>query len=227
MLQDFDIAGEYDPMLPDAECIRIMSEILSGLELGTFVIKVNHRQLLDGIFEVCGCPPEKFRTICSAVDKLDKVSVLTCRGCVHACVCKSIVQAYNTECTSQHLYTFTASTLTVTPTHLTSPSHLTCNHIHCLTLPHPITPPHPPLTYAKMSWNDVRQEMVKEKGLPEKVADRIGGYVQQHGGRDLLKRLQEDAELMSVAAAREGLDAMTLLFDYCEHFGVLDKVGRR
>ena len=104
MLQDFDIAGEYDPMLPDAECVRIMSEILSGLELGTFVIKVNHRQLLDGIFEVCGCPPEKFRTICSAVDKLDKVSVLTCRGCVHACVCKS---------TPTHL------------THPTSPHHLT------------------------------------------------------------------------------------------------------
>ena len=36
--------------------------------------KVNHRQLLDGMFAVCGVPEEKFRSICSAVDKLDKVS---------------------------------------------------------------------------------------------------------------------------------------------------------
>ena len=28
---------------------------------------------MDGIFAVCGVPEDKFRTICSAVDKLDKV----------------------------------------------------------------------------------------------------------------------------------------------------------
>ena len=28
--------------------------------------------ILDGIFEVCGVKAEMFRTICSAVDKLDK-----------------------------------------------------------------------------------------------------------------------------------------------------------
>ena len=28
------------------------------------------------MFEACGVPKEKFRTICSAVDKLDKVSFL-------------------------------------------------------------------------------------------------------------------------------------------------------
>ncbi|XP_039281025.1 histidine--tRNA ligase isoform X2 [Nilaparvata lugens] len=69
---DFDIAGSYDPMLPDAECLRVVSEILSDLKLNSYVIKVNHRLLLDGIFETCGVPAEKFRTICSAVDKLDK-----------------------------------------------------------------------------------------------------------------------------------------------------------
>lgn len=75
MTQDFDIAGTYDPMLPDAECVKVVTEILSALDIGEFVIKLNHRQLLDGIFEACGVPAEKFRTICSAVDKLDKVSV--------------------------------------------------------------------------------------------------------------------------------------------------------
>lgn len=71
--QDFDIAGTYDPMLPDAECIKLVSEVLDTLEIGDYVIKLNHRQLLDGMFEACGVPADKFRTICSAVDKLDKV----------------------------------------------------------------------------------------------------------------------------------------------------------
>lgn len=69
---DFDIAGAYDVMIPDAECVKIVQEILSAVDVGPFVIKVNHRMILDGIFEVCGVKAEMFRTICSAVDKLDK-----------------------------------------------------------------------------------------------------------------------------------------------------------
>lgn len=38
------------------------------------VLQVNHRKVLDGMFAACGVPPEKFRSICSAVDKLDKVT---------------------------------------------------------------------------------------------------------------------------------------------------------
>ena len=41
MFQDFDIAGSYDAMLPDAECIKIVSEILTGLNLGEYVMKVS------------------------------------------------------------------------------------------------------------------------------------------------------------------------------------------
>merc|ERR1711963_319203 len=70
---DFDIAGSYDPMVPDAECVKIVKDILKAMEVGNFVIKVNHRQILDGIFEVCGVATDMFRTICSSVDKLDKV----------------------------------------------------------------------------------------------------------------------------------------------------------
>ncbi|XP_017035998.1 histidine--tRNA ligase, cytoplasmic isoform X2 [Drosophila kikkawai] len=69
---DFDIAGTYDPMLADAECVKIVVEILDTLDIGDFVIKLNHRQLLDGMFQACGVPADSFRTICSAVDKLDK-----------------------------------------------------------------------------------------------------------------------------------------------------------
>ena len=70
---DFDIAGQHDPMLPDAEILRIICEVFQGLGWGgKFVIKVNHRGILDGIFAVCGVPEEKIRAISSAVDKLDK-----------------------------------------------------------------------------------------------------------------------------------------------------------
>ncbi len=62
-------------MMPDAECVKIVQEILSSLDIGQFLIKVNHRQILDGIFEVCGVSKENFRTICSSVDKLDKVGL--------------------------------------------------------------------------------------------------------------------------------------------------------
>ena len=61
-------------MIPDVECVRVITEILDSLELPDFVVKINHRQILDGLFEACGVPAAKFRTICSSVDKLDKVS---------------------------------------------------------------------------------------------------------------------------------------------------------
>ncbi|PGH31555.1 histidyl-tRNA synthetase [[Emmonsia] crescens] len=72
---DIDIAGaNYDPMVPDAEILRIATEVFEGLGWkGSYTIKVNHRKILDGLFEVCGVPKEKIRTISSAVDKLDKM----------------------------------------------------------------------------------------------------------------------------------------------------------
>jgi len=50
----------------------IASEILAGLPIGEFGIKLNHRKLLDAILDLCGVEADKFRSICSAVDKLDK-----------------------------------------------------------------------------------------------------------------------------------------------------------
>ncbi|KAG0164214.1 Cytoplasmic and mitochondrial histidine tRNA synthetase [Apophysomyces sp. BC1034] len=70
---DFDIAGTYDSMIPDAEILRILCEALEALEVGPFVVKLNHRKILDGIFEVCGVPTPAIRSISSAVDKLDKL----------------------------------------------------------------------------------------------------------------------------------------------------------
>ncbi|XP_012934679.1 histidine--tRNA ligase, cytoplasmic isoform X1 [Aplysia californica] len=144
---DFDIAGQYDLMLPDAECIKIVTEILSSLEIGDFVVKVNHRKLLDGMFAACGVPDDKFRPICSSVDKLDK--------------------------------TF---------------------------------------------WNDVRCEMVDEKGLDPKAADMIGEYVGFKGGIGQVNELLTDENLKAQKNALEGLEELKLLLTYCELYGVADKV---
>ena len=146
---DFDIAGVHDPMLPDAEIIRITCEIFEGLGWkGNYTIKINHRKILDGIFQVCGVPTDKLRTISSAVDKLDK-----------------------------------------------SP------------------------------WDVVRKEMTDEKGLDGEVADRIGEYVVQKGGKDLLQKLQKDERLTSNESAKAGLADMDLLFTYLQSFDVLDRIS--
>jgi len=70
---DYDVAGIYDPMVPDSEVLVVAVSVLEALEIGEFSIKINHRKILDGIFGVCGVPADKTRTISSAVDKLDKL----------------------------------------------------------------------------------------------------------------------------------------------------------
>lgn len=69
---DFDIAGQYDSMVPDAEIMKILVSGLVGLGITDFKIKLNHRKILDGIFQVCGVKLEDVRKVSSAVDKLDK-----------------------------------------------------------------------------------------------------------------------------------------------------------
>uniref|UniRef100_A0A8D0SLP9 histidine--tRNA ligase n=2 Tax=Sus scrofa TaxID=9823 RepID=A0A8D0SLP9_PIG len=114
-LKDFDIAGHFDPMIPDAECVKIMCEILSGLQLGDFLIK--------------------------------------------------------------------------------------------------------------MSWKDVRHEMVAKRGLAPEVADRIGDYVQCHGGVSLVEDMLQDPELSRNKQALEGLGDLKLLFDYLTLFGIAEKIS--
>uniref|UniRef100_A0A8D2JQ85 histidine--tRNA ligase n=1 Tax=Sciurus vulgaris TaxID=55149 RepID=A0A8D2JQ85_SCIVU len=113
-LKDFDIAGQFDPMIPDAECLKIICEILSGLQLGDFLIK--------------------------------------------------------------------------------------------------------------MSWRDVRHEMVAKKGLSPEVADRIGEYAQCHGGISLIEQMFQDPRLSQNKQALEGLGDLKLLFEYLTLFGIAEKI---
>jgi histidyl-tRNA synthetase len=69
---DFDIAGSYDRMVPDAEILSIAVEGLTSLGIEEFTIKLNHRKVLDGLFQMCGVKDEDIRKVSSAVDKLDK-----------------------------------------------------------------------------------------------------------------------------------------------------------
>ncbi|XP_072120266.1 histidine--tRNA ligase isoform X1 [Mobula birostris] len=145
---DFDVAGQYDAMIPDAECLKIIHEIFSDLQLGDFLIKVNDRRILDGMFEVCGVPADKFRTICSSVDKMDK-----------------------------------------------------------------------------MQWEDVKNEMIAEKGLDPDTANKIGEYLQLHGNSELIDRLLQDNKLSQNKLALEGLNDMKQLLVYLKIFGVEDKIA--
>ncbi|XP_068648365.1 histidine--tRNA ligase, cytoplasmic-like isoform X2 [Aristolochia californica] len=77
---DFDIAGKCDWMEADFEVIKVLTELLDELKIGDYEIKLNHRKLLDGMFAICGVPAEKFRTVCSSIDKLDKLSFEQVKG---------------------------------------------------------------------------------------------------------------------------------------------------
>ena len=59
-------------MVADAEVLRAFATILNELEID-YVIKLNDRRLLDAAVIIkAKCTPEKFNTVCSSIDKLDK-----------------------------------------------------------------------------------------------------------------------------------------------------------
>jgi histidyl-tRNA synthetase len=66
-------------MIPDADMLSVIIDILSSLDLGGFVIKLNHRKFLDAMVQLAGCEKRKFKAICSSIDKLDKESWETVR----------------------------------------------------------------------------------------------------------------------------------------------------
>ncbi|KAI6185767.1 Histidine--tRNA ligase [Aphelenchoides besseyi] len=70
---DFDIAGQYSSMIPDAECVKVADEVMQRLDLGVYEIRLNHRVLLEGIFELSGIEEKDFKMVSSSIDKLDKV----------------------------------------------------------------------------------------------------------------------------------------------------------
>lgn len=137
---DFDIAGTYGRMVPDSECLCVACDILDSLPIGDFGIKLNHRRLLDAILDLCGVPADKFRTICSAVDKLDKEP-----------------------------------------------------------------------------WEEVKREMVEDKGLESEVADKIGTFVLQKGApKEMYKQLMDSQKFGKHAGALDAMEDLRILFEYLD-----------
>lgn len=150
---DFDIAGlspgQSAPMLPDFEVIKVLTELLDELKIGDYQVKLNHRRLLDGMLDLCGVPPAKFRAICSAIDKLDK-----------------------------------------------------------------------------LKWEQVREEMVEEKGLSAETADQIGTFVQKKGAPlEVLANLRQDGSpFLHHEGSSHALEELSILFGYLEAADCLHRI---
>ena len=96
---DFDIAGpNYGKMIPEADVLKVVVEILTQLPVGGFNIKLNHRLLLDAIVNISGIKDELYKTVCSSVDKLDKEEWTTVK--------KELLEKGITEEQSEKLWNF-------------------------------------------------------------------------------------------------------------------------
>ncbi|XP_053099409.1 histidine--tRNA ligase, cytoplasmic-like isoform X3 [Hemicordylus capensis] len=76
----------------------------------------------------------------------------------------------------------------------------------------------------KVTWEEVKNEMIREKGVSPEAADCIGEYVQLHGGLCLIEQLLQDPKLSVSKLAMEALEEMKLLFEYLTLFGIIDQV---
>ena len=68
---DADVVGT-DSLLCEAEIVLMMAQVLDGLGLPDFTIKINHRGVLRGIYEALGSAGKE-TDLLVAIDKLDKI----------------------------------------------------------------------------------------------------------------------------------------------------------
>lgn len=71
---DADVVGT-DSLLCEAEIVLMMAQVLNGLGLDDFTIKINHRGVLSGIFLAAGEDWSKENDFFVAIDKLDKIGL--------------------------------------------------------------------------------------------------------------------------------------------------------
>lgn len=69
---DADIVGETD-RIADAEILALIAELIGGLGLGSFHVRVNHRKILEGLVLAAGLPLESAPAVLRSIDKIDKV----------------------------------------------------------------------------------------------------------------------------------------------------------
>jgi len=77
----------------------------------------------------------------------------------------------------------------------------------------------------KLSWEEVRSELIDIKGLTKEQADMIKSFTELKGKpRELLKRLNEEGQFAKHKEATEILKEIDLLADYLEALGVEDVI---
>jgi histidyl-tRNA synthetase len=77
----------------------------------------------------------------------------------------------------------------------------------------------------KIPWNEVRKEMIEQKGLAPEVADKIWSYVQLNGpANELLTRIINDKLLDENPLASTGVQELKILFEYLDCYSCLDKI---
>lgn len=69
---DIDAVGSTSP-IAEAEILAAVCEVLRRLGFSDFAVRLNHRQILRGLLETGGVPPELHETALVALDKLDKI----------------------------------------------------------------------------------------------------------------------------------------------------------
>ena len=96
---DYDVAGQYAAMVPDSDCIAVACEVLDALPIGGYRLKLSHRRLINAMMAVSGVSNDKLATICSAIDKLDKVSrTQHPRRCSRSCLHHSLILPLSPVC---------------------------------------------------------------------------------------------------------------------------------
>ena len=69
---DADIVGT-DSMLADADVVSIIVESLQSVNMPNFVVRINHRRLLESFARYAGVPEERSGSVYRAIDKLDRI----------------------------------------------------------------------------------------------------------------------------------------------------------
>lgn len=78
----------------------------------------------------------------------------------------------------------------------------------------------------KESWETVKEEMTKAKGLDESVADRLGKYVKIHGAPfEVLAILKNEPGFAEHPLAGEALKELEVLFTYLGEVNRLDRIN--
>ncbi len=71
---DFDICGEGQIMVNDAEVLKMADDILK-LVKRKYMIRVNDRRIISGMLIGCGIEENMHSTVCSTIDKSDKMCI--------------------------------------------------------------------------------------------------------------------------------------------------------